>query len=91
MFRVGIIGSENSHALAFTKIFNLSGAYEDIRVVGVWGEDPEASEKIKADFGLDIDKRDITVSETIKLAGEYVVKLKLFAGISTELKLVVES
>ena len=56
MFRVGIIGSENSHALAFTKIFNLSGAYEDIKVVGVWGEDPEASEKIHAECGVEIVK-----------------------------------
>ncbi|MBQ8953600.1 MAG: Gfo/Idh/MocA family oxidoreductase [Clostridia bacterium] len=56
MFRVGIIGSENSHALAFSRIFNLSGKYEDIKVVAVWGEDMEASEKIKAECGVDIVK-----------------------------------
>ncbi len=51
MFRVGIIGSENSHAMAFSEIFNLSGAYEDIRVVAVWGEDPEASRKVSEKCG----------------------------------------
>ena len=39
MFRVGIIGSENSHAKAFTDIFNASGKYDDIQVVAIWGED----------------------------------------------------
>ena len=54
MFKVGIIGSENSHALAFSKIFNLSGRYDDIQVVAVWGEDMAASEKIKAECGVEI-------------------------------------
>lgn len=51
----------------------------------------DISEKIKSDLGLDIDKRDITVAETIKLVGEYNVRIKLFQGVSTDLKLVVEA
>jgi len=46
MYRIGIIGSENSHALAFTRIFNLSGQYEDMRVVGIAGEVRASSEKV---------------------------------------------
>ena len=54
MFKIGIIGSENSHATAFSEIFNLSGKYDDIRVVAIWGEDPEASQKIADKCGVKI-------------------------------------
>ena len=42
MFRIGIIGSENSHAMAFAKIFNgldpnCETQYPDMRVVAVGG------------------------------------------------------
>ena len=46
MIRIGIIGSENSHAHAFSTIFNCTDKYPDIEVVGVYGEDPQASQKI---------------------------------------------
>lgn len=46
MYKIGIIGSENSHAAAFSEIFNLSGTYDDVRVTAIWGEDMEASRKI---------------------------------------------
>lgn len=51
----------------------------------------DISEKISADLGLNIDKRTITVSDTIKTAGEYTVKIKLFQGIVADLKLIVEA
>ena len=54
MFRVGIIGSENSHAMAFSELYNLSGAYDDICVAAVWGEDGEASRKIAEKCGVQI-------------------------------------
>ena len=49
MFRVGILGSENSHAMAFSKIFNkiddrYVGEFDDITVVGTFGTD-DASNK----------------------------------------------
>ena len=56
MFRVGIIGSENSHAAAFSEIFNLSGTYDDVRVTAIWGEDMEASQKIAEKCHVEIVK-----------------------------------
>ena len=52
MFRVGIIGTENSHAMAFTRFFNLPQAdtgevpFPDIRIVGVYGKDPATAQQI---------------------------------------------
>ncbi len=56
MFKVGIIGSENSHAAAFSEIFNLSGTYDDVRVTAIWGEDMEASRKIAEKCHVEIVK-----------------------------------
>ncbi len=58
MFRIGILGSENSHAMAFSRIFNgLDPAcemkYPDMHVVGCFGHYPEANEKLKEACGLD--------------------------------------
>ncbi len=56
MFRVGIIGSENSHAMAFSEIFNLSQkeSYPDIQVVAICGEDEAASEAVRDKCGVSI-------------------------------------
>lgn len=54
MIRVGIIGSENSHAMAFSRIFNQSGKYEDMRVVAIYGEEREASEAIQRECGVEL-------------------------------------
>lgn len=51
----------------------------------------DISDKIASDLGLNIDKRAITLKDTIKTAGEYTVKVKLFQGIVADLKLIVES
>lgn len=51
----------------------------------------DVSDKISADLGIEIDKRAITISDTIKTVGEYPVKIKLFSGISAELKLLVQA
>lgn len=53
MIRIGIIGSENSHATAFSKIFNEQKLYPDMKVVAIYGEDREASERIYRDYGLE--------------------------------------
>ena len=58
MFKVGIIGSENSHALAFSKLFNLSGDYPDIQVTCVWGEDDQASQTIAKECGVAVTRPD---------------------------------
>lgn len=53
MYRVGIIGSENSHAMAFSEIFNLNNKeqYPDIQVVAIYGEDQAASEAVRDKCG----------------------------------------
>ncbi len=48
-------------------------------------------EKIESELGLKIDKRQITINDTIKTTGTYTVKIKLFQGISADLTLSVES
>lgn len=63
MIRIGIIGTENSHAMAFSKIINLPDpttgalAYPDARVVGVYGPDPDSARQVaeaaKVDFIAD--------------------------------------
>ena len=55
MFRVGILGSENSHAMAFARIFNKTHTdlYPDIRVTAIGGNFPEESEKVCAECGVD--------------------------------------
>ena len=56
MFRVGIIGSENSHAMAFSEIFNINNKeqYPDIQVVAIYGEDQAASEAVRDKCGVEI-------------------------------------
>ena len=51
MFRIGILGTENSHAMAFAKILNglepaFKGQFDDFRVVAVGGIDPAASKAV---------------------------------------------
>ncbi len=58
MIRIGIIGTENSHALAFSKFFNLPNEqtgkvpFEDIRVVAVMG-DAESTAQIVEQAGVE--------------------------------------
>lgn len=59
MYRIGIIGTENSHALAFAKYYNLPNPetgkmnHEDIRVVAIFGPDEEANRKIVEQTGVE--------------------------------------
>lgn len=58
MIRIGIVGTENSHAMAFAKYFNLADAktgkrpYEDIRVTAIMGSE-ESTRKIVDTVGVD--------------------------------------
>jgi len=56
MYRIGIIGTENSHAMAFAKIMNQNPA-KGARVVGVMGPDGSA-EKIMDEVGVDFVAKD---------------------------------
>ncbi|MGM9625762.1 MAG: Gfo/Idh/MocA family oxidoreductase [Eubacteriales bacterium] len=58
MFRIGILGSENSHAMAFSKIFNgidaqYAGEFDDIRVVGTFGTDDASNKALVNDAGVE--------------------------------------
>ncbi len=70
-------------------VFNTTGGADGRLYGAVTAKD--LSEKIESDLGLKIDKRDITISDTIKTVGEYTVKIKLFQGIVADLKLFVKA
>lgn len=50
-FRIGMVGSQNSHAEAYSKLINLENAgnmYGEVRVTHIWGEDDESAKKVAA-------------------------------------------
>lgn len=58
MFRVGILGAENSHAMGFSQIFNgyredCRDEFTDIRVVAVGGHYPQANRDVADKCGID--------------------------------------
>ncbi len=58
MIRIGIIGTENSHAMAFAQAINLPDEngkmrFPDVRVVGVYGPDLESARQIINETGVD--------------------------------------
>jgi len=58
MYRIGILGSENSHASAFSEIFNKPDEngvfkYPDCHVVAVGGHYPESNQEVFEKYGLD--------------------------------------
>lgn len=52
MYRIAILGCENSHADAFLNTIIKEKKYPDIEVVGVYSNEPEALERMKKDFGV---------------------------------------
>ena len=51
MFRIGILGSDNSHAIVFSRLFNLgvgevSFPTEEYKVVGIYGRDPGRTREV---------------------------------------------
>lgn len=53
MYKIAILGCENSHAKAFLKLIK-EGKYPDIEVIGIYSDEPEAVEKLHEDFGTPI-------------------------------------
>lgn len=54
MFRIGIIGTENSHASDLARRINLSEDYPDCRVTLVWGHYPEDNERVARDYNCKV-------------------------------------
>ena len=54
MFKVGIIGTENTHAAAFMEIFKNDPAYSDIQVVCVGGMYEESNKALQEKYGVEI-------------------------------------
>lgn len=52
MYRIAILGCENSHADAFLNLIIKEKKYPDIEVVGVYSNEAEALERMKASFGV---------------------------------------
>ena len=52
MFKIAILGVENSHANSFLNYVVKDKLYPDIEVVGVWSDEPEALQKIVDDYGV---------------------------------------
>ncbi|MDQ3654097.1 MAG: Gfo/Idh/MocA family oxidoreductase [Chloroflexota bacterium] len=47
MLRVGIVGSDNSHALAYSSLLNVERvAGPDARAVAIWGQEPERTREV---------------------------------------------
>lgn len=51
----------------------------------------DISDKLASDFGINVDKRKIVISDTIKTVGEYTLDVKLYPEISAKLRVVVEA
>ena len=63
MYKIAILGCENSHANNFLKLIS-EGAYPDIEVLGVYSEYPESAKKLHDEYGVKI------MSDYAQLAGE---------------------
>lgn len=53
MKKIGIIGTENSHAMGFANLINVSMRHPQLKVVALYGEDLQASEKIQRECGVE--------------------------------------
>ncbi len=47
--RIGIVGSDNSHALAYAKIANVDKAFEPYRVTMICGDDPQKTKDVASE------------------------------------------
>lgn len=52
MYRIAILGCENSHADAFLDLIVKQNKYPDIEVVGVYSNEEEANARMKQNFGV---------------------------------------
>lgn len=57
MYRVAILGCENSHANSFLNAVLKEKIVDDIEFVGVYSEDAKAAEKLREQFGVSVAER----------------------------------
>lgn len=50
--RIGIVGSDNSHALAYAKIANVDKSFEPYRVTTICGDDPQKTKEVAAEGAI---------------------------------------
>ena len=53
MFKIGIIGTENSHSATFARLFRDDPAFADLKLVAVGGHYPESNQKMMDEFHPD--------------------------------------
>ena len=56
MYKIAILGCENSHANSFLKFIYKDKLYTDIEVVGVYSEDAQAANKLNEEYGVYVAK-----------------------------------
>lgn len=54
MYKIAILGCENSHANCFLDFIIKDKKYPDVEVVGVYSDDREAAEKLNATYGVPV-------------------------------------
>jgi len=56
MIRIGLLGSDNSHALGFAKYINIAGTgsciYDDVRITHIYGHDEAQTAKVAAEGSI---------------------------------------
>lgn len=51
----------------------------------------QIAEAVTAQYGIEVDKKDVKIDDTVKQAGDYPVKIKLYPGVEAELTARVEA
>ncbi len=54
MFKIAILGCENSHANGFLNSIKTIEKFSDVEVIGVYSEETEPAQKLKDEYGVDI-------------------------------------
>lgn len=56
MYKIAILGCENTHANSFLRQIYKKGRHPDIEVIGIYSEDSEPAEKLHEEFGVPVMK-----------------------------------
>ena len=68
MYKIAILGCENSHADSFLDFIIKDKLYTDIEVVGVYSDDLEAAQKLNETYGVYVAK---SYDEFVELIEEF--------------------